>query len=302
MLSANNPKLKTQKAFTLIELLVVIAIVGILAGMAVVSMSGATESARIAKLKVYSNSIRSSLMGNRVSEWKFDEGTGTTTADTVGTNNGDLTGHAPAWKTGTDCISGSCLQFNGTSNYVDAGHDASLKITSAITIEAWVKGTVDNQYHGIVAKDSWTGGGRSYAMAISDANKLRMFVGTDGTGVVDSTNNVPNNVWTHVVGTFNGTTLKVYINAILDNTANSVPMVTNNLSVLVGALNPSSPQLFFNGTIDEVHIYNEALTASAIREQYLAGLDKFLADNQITKQDYRQRSAELNLTYAVSGQ
>ena len=65
-------KSKFEYAFTLIELLVVIAIIGILSGLIITTMSGATESARIAKLKVYSNSVRNTLGANLVSEWKFD--------------------------------------------------------------------------------------------------------------------------------------------------------------------------------------------------------------------------------------
>ena len=68
--------LRQRVAFTLIELLVVIAIIGILSGLIITTMSGATESARIAKLKVYSNSVRDTLGANMVSEWKFDGPTG----------------------------------------------------------------------------------------------------------------------------------------------------------------------------------------------------------------------------------
>ena len=65
----------SKKGFTLIELLVVIAIVGILAGIIIVSMTSATDSAIMAKAKVFSNSMRDSMSSSIVSEWKFD-GTG----------------------------------------------------------------------------------------------------------------------------------------------------------------------------------------------------------------------------------
>ena len=66
-----NKLLKT--AFTLIELLVVIAIIGILSGLIVVSMSGVTEKANIAKSQVFSNSLRNSLMINTVSQYNFND-------------------------------------------------------------------------------------------------------------------------------------------------------------------------------------------------------------------------------------
>ena len=90
----NNKGNHLKYAFTLIELLVVIAIIGILSGLIITTMSGATESARIAKLKVYSNSVRDTLGANLVSEWKLDQIVGSsapyTTLDTWGTNIGTL--------------------------------------------------------------------------------------------------------------------------------------------------------------------------------------------------------------------
>ena len=129
---------KIQKAFTLIELLVVIAIIGILSGLIITTMSGATESARIAKLKVYSNSVRDTLGANLVSEWKFDEGSSITASDTWGTNTGTLkeyggatcafssTLHCPQWQSETNCISGKCLSFDGADDYVECGTGTNL--------------------------------------------------------------------------------------------------------------------------------------------------------------------------------
>ncbi|MFA5013447.1 MAG: type II secretion system protein, partial [Candidatus Paceibacterota bacterium] len=61
------------RAFTLIELLVVIAIIGILSALIIVGMNSTTQKATIAKAQVFSNSLRNSLMGNLISEWKFDQ-------------------------------------------------------------------------------------------------------------------------------------------------------------------------------------------------------------------------------------
>ena len=302
MLLANSKKLKISKAFTLIELLVVIAIVGILAGLAVVSMSGATEAARIAKLKVYSNSIRSSLMGNRVSEWKFDEGAGTTTADTVGVNNGVLNSFnfnsVSGWRSGSDCVSGGCLQFDGADDYVNAGSSANLNITDAFTIEAWIKtSNVNKSYQGIVRQGATQNG--IHFMFENTGGTVAGWMRLNGVWVgMAHSPALANNVWYHVVLVYDGASSVVYTNGIKGTPFVQSGTITGfDTSALMISQSPYGGS--FVGMIDEVRIYNAALTASAISEDYLAGLDKLLASGQITQEDRWQRLAELNSTYAV---
>jgi prepilin-type N-terminal cleavage/methylation domain-containing protein len=298
MQPTNNQQSKTEKAFTLIELLVVIAIVGILAGLAVVNMSGATEAARIAKLKVYSNSIRSSLMGDRVSEWKFDEGSGTSTADTVGSNNGTVAG-TPAWKTGADCVSGSCLNF-GAGSYVNCGSPGSLDITGNITLEAWIKPALINTY-GIISKIDGGGVG-AYGLWTRSTGSFEILLDNPDSGWVSASspaNTVKANEWNHLVGIWNGTQLKVYYNGVQAGTSNySGRLVAAAQNLTIGALTPGS--YIFNGPIDEVRIYSQALTASNIEENYLAGLDKLLAKGAISGDEYLQRKSNLILSYAAN--
>jgi prepilin-type N-terminal cleavage/methylation domain-containing protein len=299
MLSANSRQPKTEQAFTLIELLVVIAIVGILAGLAVVSMSGATEAARIAKLKVYSNSIRNSLMGNRVSEWKFDEGAGTTTADTVGNNSGILTG-GPSWEPGVNCVSGRCLSFDGLDDYVSCGNDASLNPANALTIELWFKMTERRSlWQTVVGKYPYS---QDYLIFMETGGLYLRYLANVGSVEyrVQSLFQPELNTWYFVVFTVDPENLieKSYINGIFDkSTAIPNSLITHTANPLYFARGGSN---YFKGSIDETRIYSAALTVSDIREDYLAGLDKLLANGQITKQDYQQRLAKLNSTYVAN--
>jgi len=304
----NNRQLKTQKAFTLIELLVVIAIVGILAGLAVVNMSGATEAARIAKLKVFSNSVNNSLLANRVSEWRFDEVSGSVATDTVGTSNGTLTNN-PTRKSGADCVSGGCLEFNGTSNYVVSANNAGSSGDFAATISAWAKfNSLNNSgYHTLVSFGQ-TGTLQGFALSqfTPDSSVVRVafFGGVANTGSTAS-GAVTTGQWYHFVatktpGAIGAGTTKLYINGILQSltfgTSATPSMIDGKLYVGSDAASEYSN----SAIVDEVRIYNSALTASVIREQYLAGLDKLLASNQITEKDYQQRISKLNLTYAAN--
>jgi prepilin-type N-terminal cleavage/methylation domain-containing protein len=298
----NSRQFKTEKAFTLIELLVVIAIIGILAGLAVVNMSGATEAARIAKLKVYSNSIRSSLMGNRVSEWIFDEGIGGSAADTVGTNNGTLTNFTfdltDGWRSGSSCVSGNCLLFDGANDHISVPSALGFgNGTGGFTVSLWAK-IVSTHASNII----YSQGGSNHTGGIIYFNGTRK-LGYYGIGNrITDIETADLDKWYHVVLVGNGgadgaRNVTLYKNAV------SVGTWVNNYdfpqtAIFVGTNQDSIPEAF-NGFIDEVRVYNAAMTASAIRDQYVAGLDKLLASNQITEKDYQQRLTDLNSTYAI---
>ena len=303
----NDHLFKNQKAFTLIELLVVIAIVGILTGMVVVNMSGATESARMAKSKAFSGSIRSSLLMNRVSEWMFEEGTGTSTADTIGANTGILM-NGPAWRSGSDCVSGGCLSLDSTNDYVDLGNDASLNITGQITISAWVKldsyGTSGART--VVSKWSSVAGQRQYMLTVyPDKANLYVRRSDDGASIGLTGNaTIQLNSWCYLVGVFNGSTqtMEIYVNGAKDKTSSSgVPaaMASTATKLIIGGYNNGASEKF-SGLVDEVRIYNAALTSSVIRGQYFAGLDQLLASGSITGEEYQKRTADLNSNYAAN--
>ncbi len=152
-------------AFTLIELLVVIAIIGILSGLIITTMSGATESARIAKLKVYSNSVRDILGANMVSEWKLDQvnvPAANQTPDSWGSNAGTLNGpsgaqNLPQLQSSASCISGGCFSFDGTDDYVDCEGGTSLDFgTGDFSVFTWMKNSqalvADTSIYGVIGK------------------------------------------------------------------------------------------------------------------------------------------------------
>lgn len=298
-----------ERAFTLIELLVVIAVIGILAGLAVVNMSGATESARIAKVKVFSNSIQSSLLMNRVSEWNFDEGSGNTVQDNWGSNSGTLSG-GPVRKSGADCVSGGCLDFDGSDDSVNFGAPASLNPgLGSWTVGAWVLAR-DYTY----PKSRFPIGGY-----LSSGSNWYLDAGYNVNGTVvclsDGTNRVtgylncdpgyrPNdtkNKWTHIYVVFDRTAGRVYeyVNGVKQSGTVDISSVTGSVTNPYDYISGVAGWKF-DGIADEVRIYSAAITSSFIRENYLAGLDKLLAGGQITNEEYRQNLLKLNSTYATN--
>ena len=297
MPSANNRQPKTQKAFTLIELLVVIAIIGILAGMVVVNMSGATERARVAKSQVFSSSVNNSLLMNRVSEWKFEEGFGVNAVDTIGTNNGILTS-GPIWKTG-DCVSGSCLNLDGSNDHVLVATSTSLDLP-IFTVSVWWDGKSHTTWSGPIQNRA---AGQNGFQFVDDQSNVSLFRphlviwnGTLETAQYKgaTTYNIPFSGWKNFVWIYNGGAARLFIDG--KEEAVTVSAVSN---YPVSGIMIGRGYGFVGGSIDEVRVYNAALAASVIRGQYLAGLDQLLAGGQITQEEYQQRLSELNSNYAA---
>ncbi len=300
-----------KQAFTLIELLVVIAIIGILSGLIVVSMNGITQKATIAKSQAFSDSLKNSLMMNMVGEWKLDEGSGTVANDTwTKINNGTLTDftdttagygdsatNTSGWMSSSNCISGTCLEFDGSSTYVDCGSSSTLNLTSALTNEAWIKPRAISGSQDIISKVG------SYVLELQPAGRIAMALRTDeGWHFTLQGNTVLSaNKWYHVVSTYDSAThtFKVYVNGVLDltDTTSSNGLIVANSNILtLGYYNSSFPNRF-GGVMDEVRVYKSIIPVSLVEEHYFTGLNNLLLNGRITKEEYLSRINEMGYEY-----
>jgi hypothetical protein len=157
-------------------------------------------------------------------------------------------------------------------DYVNIGNPASLnQAFSQLTIEAWVKfnGFTDSDQNYIVAKDSVSG--RSWGLwAMGGSHRAGMIVFTS-TGVFYNTNGpvLSTGVWYHLVGVFDGSSVKIYVNGILgDSIPASGTTNTNPSSINIGRRELSGHQSWINGLIDDVLIYNRALSEAEIKALY----------------------------------
>jgi len=292
-------KIKTNsKSFTLIELLVVITIIGVLSAIVITTMSSAVTKSRIVRLQVFSDTIRAQLSDSLVSWWSFNEGTGTTTKDMWEGNHGILGGgtpdYYPTWKSGGDCVSGSCLEFDGENDYVDCGSDSSLDIANnSFTIGAWVKADKYNPpsqqcwaaiYYS-ASNSNWV-----VARAYSDRRIRFGFYGDDLTAYGAFTFGI----WNHIVLSYNyiTDTSKIYVDGVEKASGSQGPMISTPYAVYIGTGRIASQH--FNGLIDEVRIYNSAATITQIQSNYLAGLNKLLSNGAISKTEYNKRIKKLS--------
>jgi len=172
--------------------------------------------------------------------------------------NGTLVG--PVFVEG---IAGMALSFDGVNDYVDFGNNAAFDITEQITLSAWVNtnDAGNGQHNPYVSK-----GDQTYAIKHASSNTIEFFIYNGGWFTanvrVDSSFN---GEWHHVAGTYDGSELKTYVDGVLGATVahqGSIDIQTHNLTI---AMNSQETDRFYDGVIDEVKIYNRALSASEIR-------------------------------------
>jgi len=170
----------------------------------------------------------------------------------------------------------AAMSFNGTDQYLSAEHDTSLNLSTAFTISTWINISGGTNFRGILTKkdlNSTTHG--VYSMSLIDAsNNVRIYLNgaTAGTTTINSPNLLlNNNTWYHLAAVYDGSgstnadKLKLYINGVNTTlTFTTVPssINSNTENLYIGAYYNNS--LLFNGKIDEVALFNKALSLSEV--------------------------------------
>ncbi|MES2728132.1 MAG: choice-of-anchor D domain-containing protein, partial [Bacteroidota bacterium] len=152
------------------------------------------------------------------------------------------------------------IDFDGVNDYLDAGK--VLDLNTNFTVSAWVKRSSNNQTILSKRNNPFSIG---YDLSINSSQKAEMswFNGTKQT--ITSSVILPLEKWHHIGVIFDGTTAKLYIDGVLDVSKAMATVPANTQSFLIAAADGESPTSFFNGTIDEVRVWNVALTDKELR-------------------------------------
>lgn len=213
-----------------------------------------------------------------VGVWLFDEGEGEIASDSSGNgNDGKIFG--TKW---VDGKFGKALDFDGEDDYVEVADDPILDGMDELTLTAWVylRDYSKTGYTGFV--DKTAGGGiRSHNIGQNSGNLEFGVVRTDDTKVVLRPSPTRVDEWFHLVGTYDGSVMKMYENGILLGTANQTGKVDDTESVLQFGKWPGAEQgtaaCFANGIIDEIAIFSAALTEDEVKTIMTQGLRKTLS-------------------------
>jgi hypothetical protein len=191
--------------------------------------------------------------------WKFDEAGGTVAADSSGNgHNGSLQGN-PVWRPQGGRLGGA-IEFGGHGDYVKIDNESAFDITGQITISAWVNITsVPQEWTGIVTK-----GDSAWRMSTESAQNAFHF-GVAREDYLNGRTNVSPGQWHHVVCTYDGQKMSTYVDGRLDvSRPRNGPIGTNDFPVCIGE-NIELTGHCWHGLIDDVRIYNYALSESQIK-------------------------------------
>ena len=203
-----------------------------------------------------------------VAAYGFNEGTGTTTADASGNA---LTGTLDdaTWAAGKY---GSAVNLDGVDDYVDLGNPTPLQVTGSMTISGWINSAAfpaDDAT--IVSKKTSDGTGYQLDTTIDTGPRTIGFKLTNNSGddmVRYGATQLQLNTWYYVAGVYNAATqtMDVYLNGVLDD-GTQVGAITSSQQNSTANVNigQRSGSYNFDGRIDEVRIYSQALTAAQIQ-------------------------------------
>ena len=195
-------------------------------------------------------------------------GSGTTWTDLSGNgNNGALVNGV-----GYNSDNNGALTFDGVNDYIDCGNTSSLSAiggTTNITVSGWAHYT------------AYGGGGQPYSVITVKGNpwtwllenpyytfRFRITAGGADVNIADTSTHLLN-IWYNVVGTYDGSNMRIYVNGVLKNTrAQTGTLATNATTAKIGTFQGTNYNL--TGRVSNVSIYNRALTPQEIQQNFNA--------------------------------
>jgi hypothetical protein len=226
------------------------------------------------------NNVCPTCFQGLVGYWTFDEGNGTTTKDLSGYGNDGTLVNGPTWTTGKV---GGALSFDGSDDYVNiVDFPNTFNFNGPFSISVWIKQNSSSGFRDIISNYRQYLNPTNHGMflEIGTADKLRFVYRNNGTNVFDfqQTTSISIGTWQHVVAVYNpslpSANAKVYLNGLqmsVTANANSTFSITGR-PLVIGSIDAGAEGFgrYWNGLIDDVRIYNRALSDAEIKALYQA--------------------------------
>jgi hypothetical protein len=203
-----------------------------------------------------------------VASFGFDEGAGATAADSSGNGN------ALSVTSGTWLLPGklgaAAASFNGTSSIASAPDAPSLDPTAGLTMEAWVRPLGSVAGDRVLVTKERPGGGFPWGLYLSDGVPTVWITTGTATTTVQATTALPLSTWSFVAATYDGATLRIYVNG----TEIASSAATGLLTTAPGPLSVGGDVAwgeYFSGAIDNVRVYSTAVSPAQLTADMARG-------------------------------
>ena len=214
--------------------------------------------------------------GGLVGYWRLGEASGTNANDlSLPGNDGSYVAGTTLGQTGA--LTGdtdTAASFDGVDDHVSVADSSSLDLTTKLTVEAWLKKTAFAEHRHYVVKEN-VGGDATGTWQLSVLTDGKVRLERNNVDTATSTGAVTVGAWHHVVVVFDDAAnpkVRFYIDGRAAGTSNSVagPFTANNETLLIGRRGLTTVS-WWDGLLDEVAIYDTALTTPQIEAHYTEG-------------------------------
>ncbi len=201
--------------------------------------------------------------------WKLDEGgTSPTTADSSGNGNTGSLAASPVWTTSSGCKYSNCLAFTNANDYVSIPNSSSINVTGTkVSFGGWT------DFTGINASSILMDKLNSYRIYAKDSGLSWCVIGTGSGWGVSTTATAPATGWHHIFCTYNGTVLKLFIDGSMVGSVASTTPLGSTVGALRFGMRSDATASEINTGIDNVRLYNAALTDAQVKALYLNDSD-----------------------------
>jgi|GEM_PF-5964810 len=163
-------------------------------------------------------------------------------------------------------------EFDSGNDYIDCGDHSSIQLGNTGTVEAWLKYTSQGDHAGVISKSDWAGDRNGYTLGIGAADNTVRGQIADGSGYnsIPTTQALNDNAWHHVVFTWDGSFLRIYVDGSSDTTpvAQTLTPVSDVYDLQFGKIASTGYAYYYGGVIDEARISNIPRSADWINQSY----------------------------------
>ena len=205
-----------------------------------------------------------------VAWWKLDETSGDKAADSSGNGHAANVKGDARWQPAGGKVGGA-IALDGDGDYLEVVDESVFDFTAGVTVAAWIKPTAwDKPWQAIVTKgeQAWRIQRNNEAGTLEFACTGLSIPNGNDYGSLFGAKAITPGEWHHVAGTYDGKKMSLYVDGTLDTSQEAKgPIGTDDEPVLIGE-NGAVRNRFFNGLIDDVHVYNFGLTEAQVRRLY----------------------------------